>query len=191
VRSRCYVPARNLGLNNPRLRLDWDERRHTNFPCSLSSRRRESCLHWYTGMALDPNNARTGVARYLLGVGPMPPPTPQDLALARLHRALDGGAFEHPWNANLPPQATPLANPGPVQGATRLPFCSAVLVSIYHHIACVEERRRRLDVHLPYGCGNRGKDHPPVVTILTFDIDDVPQQDFLWRERSCFWAGGI
>jgi hypothetical protein len=53
------------------------------------------------------------------------------------------------------------------------------LISIYHHIVGVEERRRRLDVHLPYECGDRGKDDPPVVTILTFDIDDIPQQDFL------------
>jgi hypothetical protein len=57
----------------------------------------------------------------------MPPLTPQDLALAQLHRALDEGTFEcfkHPlaWNANLPlpNQATPgpLANLGLVQGAT-------------------------------------------------------------------------
>jgi len=60
------------------------------------------------------NNACTGVARYLLGVGPMPSSTPQDLALAQLHRALNGGAFEHPWNTNFSLLATPLANPGPV-----------------------------------------------------------------------------
>ncbi|KAI0278046.1 hypothetical protein BGY98DRAFT_562482 [Russula aff. rugulosa BPL654] len=41
----------------------------------------------------------------------------QDLALARLHTALNGGAFENPWNANLRLQATPLENPGRVQGA--------------------------------------------------------------------------
>jgi hypothetical protein len=48
------------------------------------------------------------------------PPTPQDLVLARLHGALDGGAVEHPWNlnANLRLQATPPENPGSVQGAT-------------------------------------------------------------------------
>jgi hypothetical protein len=57
-------------------------------------------------MALDPNNARAGVARHLLGAGPMPLPAPQNLVnvLAQLHRAHDGGAFEHPWNANLPLQ---------------------------------------------------------------------------------------
>jgi hypothetical protein len=72
----------------------------------------------YAGMALDPDNTRAGVAKGpLLGVGPMPPPTPQDIALARLHRALDG-AFQQPWNTNLPPHATPLENSGPVQGAT-------------------------------------------------------------------------
>jgi hypothetical protein len=50
-------------------------------------------------MTLDPNNARAGV----------PPSTPQDLVLARLHGVLDGGAFEHPWNRL---QAIPLKNPG-------------------------------------------------------------------------------
>jgi hypothetical protein len=53
----------------------------------------------YAGMALDPSNARAGVATYLLEAGPMPP-TPRDLALARLHRALDGGAFEHPCESS-------------------------------------------------------------------------------------------
>ena len=50
----------------------------------------------------------------------MPPPTPQDLAFARSHAALNGGAFENPWNANLRLhwQATPLENPGRGQGAT-------------------------------------------------------------------------
>jgi hypothetical protein len=45
----------------------------------------------------------------------VPPPTPQDLILARLRGALNGGVFErfeHPWNANLRLQATPLENPG-------------------------------------------------------------------------------
>jgi hypothetical protein len=71
-------------------------------------------------MALNPNNAYTGVARYFVEVGAMPPPTPQDLALAQLHRTFDGEAFEHPWNANIPPQTTPLTNSGPVQSAVPL-----------------------------------------------------------------------
>lgn len=41
--------------------------------------------------------------------------------------------------------------------------------------------QRRLDVHLPYGCGNQKKDDLPVVSILTFDIDDIPEGDFLSR----------
>jgi hypothetical protein len=64
-------------------------------------------------MTLDPNNACAEVARYLLGVGAVPPPTPQDLVLAWLHGALDGGALEHPWNANLRLQATPPGKSGP------------------------------------------------------------------------------
>jgi hypothetical protein len=72
--------------------------------------------------------------------------------------------------------------PGKIQVLCNVPcppFLSAGLISIYHRIASVEERRRHLDVHSPYECGNRGKDDPPVATILAFDIDDIPQQDFL------------
>jgi hypothetical protein len=39
----------------------------------------------------------------------------------------------------------------------------------------------RLNVHLPYGCGNKGKDDVPVMSILTFDINDTPEEDFLSR----------
>ena len=53
------------------------------------------------------------LARYLLGLGPMPPLHPVDVALAQIYGALDRGAFEQPWNAN------PLipALPAPTQGA--------------------------------------------------------------------------
>lgn len=34
-------------------------------------------------------------AAYLLGMGPMPPPRPQDIAVARLNAAMDSGAFEN------------------------------------------------------------------------------------------------
>ena len=90
----------------------------------LMPKERTNTSHWhlsahllYTGPS-DPNNARAGVARYFLVVGPVPPPMPRDLVLARLHGVLDGGVFEHPWNVNLHLQATPLENPGSVQGAT-------------------------------------------------------------------------
>jgi hypothetical protein len=86
----------------------WDERTNTS-PSRLL----------YTGMTLDPNNACAEVARYLLGVGAVPPPTPQDLVLARLHGALDGGALEHPLHGMqiFVFRLHPLENPGPVQGA--------------------------------------------------------------------------
>ena len=54
-------------------------------------------------MAANPNHAHTGVARYLLGIGPMPPPRPEDIALAHLQGALDGGAFEQPLRNRHPP----------------------------------------------------------------------------------------
>jgi hypothetical protein len=59
-------------------------------------------------MTLDQNNARARVARYLLRVRPVPlPPAPQDPVQARLH-----------GECKSSPSATPLENPGPVQGAT-------------------------------------------------------------------------
>ena len=70
-------------------------------------------------MADIPNPARAGLARYLIGLGPMPPPNPQDVALAQLCGALDRGMFKQPWNANLPIQAAqlPAAFPAPERGA--------------------------------------------------------------------------
>lgn len=48
-------------------------------------------------------HGHSGVAQYLLGYGPMPPPRPQDYALAHIQTALDHGGFEQPWNhAPLP-----------------------------------------------------------------------------------------
>ncbi|KAF8237658.1 hypothetical protein L208DRAFT_1375493 [Tricholoma matsutake] len=47
------------------------------------------------------------------------------------------------------------------------------------YIPNIEQPCHRLDVHLPYGCGNQGKDEPLVLTIITFDIDDIPEEDFL------------
>jgi hypothetical protein len=44
-----------------------------------------------------------------------------------------------------------------------------------------EHQPRKLDVHLPYGCGNQTKDDVPVKTMLTFDIDDFSPEDFLSR----------
>ncbi|KAN0130090.1 hypothetical protein V8E53_012035 [Lactarius tabidus] len=35
--------------------------------------------------------------------------------------------------------------------------------------------------YITYGCGNQKKDDPPVVSILTFNIDDIPEGDFLSR----------
>ena len=55
-------------------------------------------------MAANQNEApAAGMAGYLLGLGAMPPPRPQDIALAQMHRALNGGVFEHPWTQNAPP----------------------------------------------------------------------------------------
>ena len=56
-------------------------------------------------MAANLNRTHPGVARYLLGIGPMPPPHPQDIAVAQIQGALNGGAFEQPWNMQPPLQA--------------------------------------------------------------------------------------
>ncbi|KAF8055894.1 hypothetical protein FPV67DRAFT_1567097 [Lyophyllum atratum] len=39
---------------------------------------------------------RASTAAYLLGAGPLPPPRPEDLAMAQLTAAMNNGAFEHP-----------------------------------------------------------------------------------------------
>jgi hypothetical protein len=40
---------------------------------------------------------------------------------------------------------------------------------------------KHLDVHLPYGCVTQSKDQAAVMTILSFDINDTPEEDFLSR----------
>ena len=67
-------------------------------------------------MAANTNGARARVARYLLGMGPMPVPRPQDIALAQIQGALNRGAFEQPWNMYQPLQA-PQQLPATPQGA--------------------------------------------------------------------------
>ena len=44
-------------------------------------------------MAENPNHTHPGVARCLLGIGPIPPPWPQDIALACVQGALNTGTF--------------------------------------------------------------------------------------------------
>jgi hypothetical protein len=154
----------------------------------------------YTGMALDPNNTSTGVANYLLRVGPMPPPTPQDLALASVFTELSkkGPLSTHGMRIFLfGPQAKPLENPGPLQGPMPPILFGRFDKYLPPHYRCSgasPRPSRRLDVHLPERCGNQGKDDPLVVTILTFDTAVVTtslSKTFLSQQRSCFWAGGI
>ncbi|KAI0246018.1 hypothetical protein BJV78DRAFT_1158199 [Lactifluus subvellereus] len=167
-------------------------------------------------MAANPNSARPGVPRYwyLLGMGPMPLPQahPQDIALARIQGALNGGAFEQPWTRNHdahPPQPWNRdAHPPPSQPwncdthppqpwnhdthVAHPPLRAPQQLPAHPQRAAVGEgeggqaevvtqpqQHLRLDVHLPYGCGNQKKDDPPVVSILTFDIDDITEEDFL------------
>ena len=66
-------------------------------------------------MAEIPIGAQAGLARYLLGLGPMPPLRPEVVALAQICGALDRGAFEQPWPRNANPLI--LALPAPIQGA--------------------------------------------------------------------------
>lgn len=56
------------------------------------------------------NTGRAGMAQYLLGMGPMPPPTPQEIALGLANRDLNGGAYENPMGVQ--PHAGPLAAAG-------------------------------------------------------------------------------
>jgi hypothetical protein len=43
----------------------------------------------------------------------------------------------------------------------------------------IAQPQHHLDVHLPYGCGNQKKDDPPVLSILTINIDNITKEDFL------------
>jgi hypothetical protein len=57
-------------------------------------------------MVTNPNNRGPGIARYLLGMGPMPPLFPEELAITQLHGALDSGIFSQLWNGEAPLQLT-------------------------------------------------------------------------------------
>ena len=74
-------------------------------------------------MAANQSGACPGVARYLLGMGPLPPPRSQDIALAQIQGALDGGAFEQPWNM-YPPLQAPLHLPPAHPVHTQVPVPS-------------------------------------------------------------------
>ena len=59
-------------------------------------------------MAEHPNNSHAGMAGYLLGIGPMPPLRPQDIAVAQMQQALDRGVFEPGTQFTYAAQATQL-----------------------------------------------------------------------------------
>ncbi|KAJ6560058.1 hypothetical protein B0H19DRAFT_1069762 [Mycena capillaripes] len=48
------------------------------------------------------NNQRYANARFLLGMGPMPPPTNQDLAVAQMQQSLNQGMYGHGANYHMP-----------------------------------------------------------------------------------------
>ncbi|KAE9390214.1 hypothetical protein BT96DRAFT_946304 [Gymnopus androsaceus JB14] len=46
------------------------------------------------GQPYSQNRQPYAMANYFLGIGPLPPPTPQEHAVANMNRALDSGAFD-------------------------------------------------------------------------------------------------
>lgn len=119
----------------------------------------------------------------------MPPLRPEDLAMAHIQHALDGGTFKQPWNPpqglqpphpNVPLVAAQAGNNSQREGLQIL--CLISESSQYILGANLEQLPpKRLDVHVPYGCGDHATDNAAVNTILTFDIDDIEEEDFLLR----------
>ena len=66
---------------------------------------------------------------FLLGMGPLPPPRPQDLAVAQFNALLNNGAFAHPQavpglQVSLPPSqihSQMIVMPTPTPAAPALP----------------------------------------------------------------------
>ncbi|KAF7977228.1 hypothetical protein HWV62_4323 [Athelia sp. TMB] len=72
------------------------------------------------------NTPQAAITQYLLGMGPMPPITPQQRAVGYAQQALDGGAYENPFQAGLEPapQAEPVTRLDvqmPYKSASRRP----------------------------------------------------------------------
>jgi hypothetical protein len=65
-------------------------------------------------MAFNRSHAPPGLANYLLGIGPMPPLRPQDVAVTQMQHALDEGAFDHRWSMAPTPQGSQQPCPTPV-----------------------------------------------------------------------------
>ncbi|KJA28245.1 hypothetical protein HYPSUDRAFT_130137 [Hypholoma sublateritium FD-334 SS-4] len=151
--------------------------------------------HQLTSTRRTPQRVGTGRAAYLLGVGPMPPPAPEDYAVALMNHALDGGQLHEeagefinedenivpPFNNRPPPQIVTVSAPvGTV--TVRLPIDNGVIRDIDFPADIPREdffdrifANTALD-RATSRLGWRSNDEPkrgPVHRLATDDLDDV------------------
>ncbi|KAJ7699528.1 hypothetical protein B0H17DRAFT_1158147 [Mycena rosella] len=124
-------------------------------------------MHMNPGQALGPN------AAYLLGLGPMPPATNKQTAVARINAALDSGMFDA------------LASPGPQR--LSIPFrrrkvcrvCCGLETNTYY-VDEVANITISLPVYNAKNTNDKGKKSPTVSTTLILP-SDIPSVDFFSR----------
>jgi hypothetical protein len=151
-----------------------------------------------------PDNQSYAMTRFLLGMGPMPPPTSQELAMANLQQSLNGGMFDGAdgqryamqqnrglqYGGNLPPQQTmghmllPTGSEGSAPAQNNTPgtlrkFIHKGRASLITHRVDVPE----LEVHVPAApepeSASTQATLAPAIR-LAFNIDILPG-DFLSR----------
>ncbi|KAJ7366164.1 hypothetical protein DFH08DRAFT_763348 [Mycena albidolilacea] len=157
-----------------------------------------------------PNNERYGMARFLLGMGPMPPPTNQELAMARLQHSLNHGMYGGPQYGDNPPrqhnpgdmqfptynfrpQAPSLGTPGPVQSqdaSHNTPPNNSGQTNSLREFSMSQSNHKthhplpELEVHVPAPPEPESASTQATIAPpirLAFSIDDISPGDFLAR----------
>lgn len=119
------------------------------------------------------NTGRAGMAQYLMGLGPMPLPTPQEIALGLANRDLNSGAYENPMVAQ------PGAGPLPVVGgksSARMWSCWKALMSWVGPET--QDEGHRLAVKIPVNSATRSLGEEIITCTIKYDLN-VPREDFL------------
>ncbi|KAF8987202.1 hypothetical protein BDQ17DRAFT_1218387, partial [Cyathus striatus] len=110
---------------------------------------------------------RTALTQCLLGLGEMPPPTPAEIAVVHLNKALDSNEFSEPWQhttPQVPEDADEAAQWYPQPPAVDIPDPPLA-------------PSRRLNVHIQVP--STRKNDPSVTTIVPFKIDKITSEEFL------------
>ncbi|KAF8994360.1 hypothetical protein BDQ17DRAFT_1431117 [Cyathus striatus] len=110
---------------------------------------------------------RAALTQYLLGLGEMPPPTPAEIAVAHLNKALDSNEFSEPWQhttPQVPEDVDEAAQWYPQPPAVNIPDPPLA-------------PSRRLNVHIQVP--STRKNDPSVTIIVPFKIDKITSEEFL------------